>query len=164
MRGEAVGAVLVWRHPEDVGRGPARGGDGGREDGREVRPARPEPRHDRLVLLGLKRAGRVDEDPPGPHQCRGRLEDARLSGNEGCEVAGLPTPLAVGVAPEDAKVRAGSIDQDAVARRPEVLGEGVRIGQARLDDLGPEAGARRPEKLQPGRVSGRQRRSGPDWP
>ena len=67
------------RHPEDVGRGPARGGDGGRERvGHEVRPARPEARHDRLVLLGLERAGRVDEDPAGPDQPRRGLEDARL--------------------------------------------------------------------------------------
>ena len=63
------------RHPEHVGRRPARRGHGGRQRvGDEIGSALPETGHDRLVLLRLEGAGRVDEDPAraGPARRRRR--------------------------------------------------------------------------------------------
>src|SRR5437667_12046792 len=68
-----------------------------------------------VVLLGLERAGRVDEPAAGLDERRRGLEDPCLARRVQREVCDSSPPLPVRIAPEDAEARAGRVDQAAVA-------------------------------------------------
>ena len=69
-----------------------------------------------LVLLGLERAGGVDEPAARSHQRGRRGQDAALARGGGRHVGRLPPPLHLGVAPQHAEIRARRIDEHAVAQ------------------------------------------------
>ncbi len=79
-----------------------------------------------VVLLGFERAGRVDEPAAGLDERRRGLEDPCLARRVQREVCDSSPPLHFRIAPEDAEVRAGRVDEDAVAG-------GAEAGYLRLD-------------------------------
>src|SRR2546422_478740 len=78
------------------------------------------------VLPGRGRAGRGDEPAAGLDERRRGLEDPCLACRVQREVCRSSPPLHVRIAPEDAEVRAGRVDEDAVAG-------GAEAGYLRLD-------------------------------
>jgi hypothetical protein len=81
-RRESIGTMKVRKGAKDT----ALTGQGGRglvrlrRVGGELRMARQERSHHRLILFRLERTGRVDNDTAGAHKSRGRLENLHLSG------------------------------------------------------------------------------------
>src|SRR3989475_10648117 len=68
-----------------------------------------------VVLLGLERAGPLDEPAAGLDERRRGLEDPCLARGVLREVCGSSPPLHVRLAPEDAAVRAGRAAEAALA-------------------------------------------------
>ena len=77
-----------------------------------------EERRDLLrVLLGLVRAGGVDEASARLHVRRRRLDDLALEGDELREVVRVPAPARVGAPADHARVRARRVHEHAVEER-----------------------------------------------
>src|SRR5437763_6203166 len=98
---------------------------------REIRPLlaerlslEPQRVDDRLVLLGIDRAGGIDDRAPAPHPFRRRSEQRELELRQR-----LGAPAKIGPRGEDAEARAGRIDERAV--------EAVQLGR-KLERVGAE--------------------------
>ena len=89
------------------------------------------------VLFIFERAGGVDDPAAGLHEAARLIEDFALAGGENIGVAGLQSPLDLGIAAQGAGAGAGGVDQNAV----EFLGEWQGLGgvehyaQGRIGDF-----------------------------
>ena len=88
-------------------------------DRRETCVPRKKGFDDLLVLLGLARAGRVDESASWRHDLGGAFEHSPLDLREAGEVLRPPRPFQVGVAADDAKPGAGRVQEHPVEHATE---------------------------------------------
>ncbi len=131
MDGEAVG-LRAGQDADAAGRGgtrrAARGQQGQQVDRLEARGDRIE---EALVLLGLDRAGRVDEHATGPHDLTGRREEARLDARHLGDTVRRQPPAQLGVAAQGAAAGAWRVEKHEVDRTG---GERRRGGIGRCHD------------------------------
>src|SRR4029453_6647105 len=108
-----------------------RGTEGTRMERCEMRGGRQEPGGDRLVFIGLTRAGRINQPPTDGDSRRCTTEHRQLRRSQNGQFFLAPAPLDVRISTQRPQARAGSIDEDTIER----IAQGNPLNQVRPDKL-----------------------------